>query len=360
MAFLVLDESERALDAFLELQEDGIDFHSRGGSKKIGNHRNSEYSPALRLILQRLRSAKIEIEGIWLNSSNVQSMSIDQRWLLSNKELQSDSALAFTRVSERMKTIGQSQNAKGGNSTRRIRIQFKAFHKLNSIQDQLCLQHVPQDLRNLHRLPNSELWKVRPDHIWDAISALRQGAQHNFGPSTDFDVIVNESERYPPKAVFGLAATQALGFDVGPKHFSGGKGTVCFKSIEKAGYGIVAKGENYKDPEIPTNEDDRIWLEGSPKFIGHFRKERAKGLAAAKKSQFINLHGRLFCEKCKMDPIQVFGDENGLACIEVHHRTTAVSEMDPDHQTKLEDLQCLCANCHRVVHHLMNSRGIQS
>ena len=34
MAFLVLDESERALDAFLELQEDGIDFHSRGGSKK--------------------------------------------------------------------------------------------------------------------------------------------------------------------------------------------------------------------------------------------------------------------------------------------------------------------------------------
>jgi len=25
--------------------------------------------------------------------------------------------------------------------------------------------------------------------------------------------------------------------------------------------------------------------------------------------------------------------------------------MPPGYKTKLEDLQCLCANCHRVVHH---------
>jgi 5-methylcytosine-specific restriction protein A len=41
-----------------------------------------------------------------------------------------------------------------------------------------------------------------------------------------------------------------------------------------------------------------------------------------------------------------FGD----ACIEVHHHAVAVAKMDGKARTRLADLQCLCANCHRIVH----------
>lgn len=51
-----------------------------------------------------------------------------------------------------------------------------------------------------------------------------------------------------------------------------------------------------------------------------------------------------------MDPVETFGSPLGEACIEVHHRETHVAEMREGHATRLEDLMCLCANCHRIVH----------
>lgn len=50
-----------------------------------------------------------------------------------------------------------------------------------------------------------------------------------------------------------------------------------------------------------------------------------------------------------MKPIEVYGGEVGEACIEVHH-TKPIADMKEGDTTKLEDLQCLCASCHRVVH----------
>lgn len=54
-----------------------------------------------------------------------------------------------------------------------------------------------------------------------------------------------------------------------------------------------------------------------------------------------------------MDPHEVYGEDYGDACIEVHHAKTSVQDMEAAHKTKLEDLMCLCANCHRVVHREM-------
>jgi 5-methylcytosine-specific restriction protein A len=51
-----------------------------------------------------------------------------------------------------------------------------------------------------------------------------------------------------------------------------------------------------------------------------------------------------------MDPVTVYGGQHGPACIEVHHHSVQVEDMAETHRTKLEDLQCLCANCYRVVH----------
>ena len=93
----------------------------------------------------------------------------------------------------------------------------------------------------------------------------------------------------------------------------------------------------------PPSSEDRQWTEGKPRLITHLRKERASGLAQAKKDWFVRTHGRLLCKRCGMDPIEVYYGEHGAACIEVHHHVVRVEEMAEANQTRLEDLQCLCA-----------------
>ncbi len=59
--------------------------------------------------------------------------------------------------------------------------------------------------------------------------------------------------------------------------------------------------------------------------------------------------GYLQCERCKLIPSQALGP-HGDAVVEVHHAGIAVSDMEPGQITRLADLMCLCANCHRIVH----------
>jgi 5-methylcytosine-specific restriction protein A len=177
--------------------------------------------------------------------------------------------------------------------------------------------------------------------------------EHRYGPSTDFDLVTDTGDRFPPKAVFGIAASEALGFDVLPKHFRGGKGTTSFRVLERAGFTIVPKNENAPLIDVLASSEDRQWTEGKPRLIAHLRKERASGLAQAKKDWFVRTHGRLTCERCDMDPVEICGGQHGTACIEVHHHVLRVEDMAEAHQTRLEDLQCLCANCHRVEHRLL-------
>lgn len=171
---------------------------------------------------------------------------------------------------------------------------------------------------------------------------------HRFGPSTDYDVLLDTGERLPPKALFGLAATRALAFPVLPGHFTAGIGSPCFRALEGAGYKIVVK--DAPAPQVPSEAEDPEWSEGSATLRSHMKKERASGLAAAKRAEFKRIHGKLFCELCKMEPVAVYGDDSGEAAIEVHHAEVQLQEMSPGHRTRLADLQCLCASCHRVVH----------
>jgi predicted HNH restriction endonuclease len=77
------------------------------------------------------------------------------------------------------------------------------------------------------------------------------------------------------------------------------------------------------------------------------------GLAAAKKASFVRANGKLFCEQCRLDPVAAQG-EYGDACIKVHRASTHVSDMAEGHQTRLEQLRCLCAICHRVEHRVLS------
>jgi hypothetical protein len=352
MPYQVLDGDGRSLNAHVDLDASALTMHSRGGSRGGGNARNLDYGPALRLILERIIQAQLGFEGAWVDSSRVQALPISERMVLSPDELLAGAAEAFRQMSTRMKAIGHS--GEGGNSTKRVRIQFYGEQVASRLATILGLQRVDRDFRSLDRLPVSELRKVTAEYIWNAVQRLRANPDsHDFGPSTDFDLVVGEGELLPPKAVFGVAAAEALGFEVRPRHFAGGLGTPCFRALEKAGFEIVPKGTGLSDADTFLSQDDREWAEGKSKLITHLKRERAKGLSQAKKDSFQRQHGRLYCERCGMDPVVVYGGEHGLACIEVHHSSTHVEDMDEVHRTRLSDLECLCANCHRIVHSLL-------
>jgi hypothetical protein len=103
------------------------------------------------------------------------------------------------------------------------------------------------DRRAQERLPIEMLRQVTAAHVQAAVRQLLDGVGHPFGPSTDFDLITGAGELLPPKAVFGLAATEALGFPVLPKHFTGGVGTPCFQALEAAGFAIRPKASLASD-----------------------------------------------------------------------------------------------------------------
>lgn len=80
----------------------------------------------------------------------------------------------------------------------------------------------------------------------------------------------------------------------------------------------------------------------------HKARERNNQVIALAKERFKKQHGRLFCQVCKFDFEKTYGNI-GKDFIEGHH-TIAVSEMTPDHKTKVEEIAMLCPNCHRMVH----------
>lgn len=227
------------------------------------------------------------------------------------------------------------------------------LHTIDEVKEMLAFlrQHDAWPSRRTDsRFVSATFERVTGTHFLNAAQRLVEGfSDHRFGQSTDYDLLFN-GHRLPPKAVFGLAASEALGFPVGPENFSAGESMVCFRMLRAAGYDIVSKGGNAQQDAIQLNEEDRVWSEGKPKLVTHLRRERGTGLAAAKRDYFRSVYGRLFCERCKLDPVESFGSEFGEACIEVHHSGTHVVNMPGDHQTRLEDLQCLCANCHRITH----------
>lgn len=201
----------------------------------------------------------------------------------------------------------------------------------------------------VERLPAAQLRKVQSAHIDAAVATLLSGEDAlNFANSTDYDVLTPDNIRLAPKKVFGLALKHALGIEAFPGHFASGYGDPCFQLIEAAGYPIVSKTDptpNGRDPIDP----DLAAAEGNQKLVKHLKRERKPALAAAKRRAMVEELGHLACERCDVVPSQLLGP-HGDAVIEVHHANVQVADMAQGHVTRLADLQCLCANCHRIVH----------
>tara|TARA_R110002124_G_scaffold164209_3_gene331555 strand:- start:6225 stop:7133 length:909 start_codon:yes stop_codon:yes gene_type:complete len=300
-----------------------------------------------------------------LDSTIARRLKEDDRLLASSVELNglSDEQVV-SLVRHRSKKWGQAPEAKGGNSTKAIRIETHDRSRA-SVRSTLKLMQWREPnggSSNVARLSNSEQRRVMPSHVERAVSRLLSGEDAaNFSDSRDYEVLLAKGERLAPKKVFGFALEEALGIEAFPGHFSAGWSQPCFEIIQAAGYRIIKKDTSIPSAmevekalkDLPPDNEDLAAIEGNLKVARHLRRERASGLAKQKKAAFIEEHGRLFCERCKMIPVEVYGPVYGHACIEVHHALLQVKDMKAGHQTRLEDLQCLCANCHRITHREM-------
>lgn len=93
-------------------------------------------------------------------------------------------------------------------------------------------------IRNLKKIAE----KLTKKDIVDSIDQINTATEPSttYGESTAYDLVYN-SVHYPPKVIFGLALSKLLNFDVQPKHFSGGKGSPCFVTLENLDFKIIPK-----------------------------------------------------------------------------------------------------------------------
>lgn len=331
------------LNAKVEMHDLGLILHGRSGKD-----RNRDYRAALELLLSRLDGARIDYR-IYLDSLPVQGINLAERELSFDRR--SSVAMRFDELVREMNKGSSSHGA-----WRRLLIATSGTNPAE-------MRAVIEAKRGVTRLPAIDLRKVTATHIHNAVKKLLNGEDaSNFAQSRDYDALTDDGTPLAPKKVFGLALEEALGIEAFPQHFSAGWGQICFELLEDAGLWITPKKDGVARPKpsqtdveiqlggfAPT-EEERSWIEGNPKIVAHLRRERHPGLAKQKRDEFIAKHGRLFCEDCKLDPLKLYGEEVGSACIEVHHHRTHVADMGPGHKTTMEDLKCLCANCHRVLH----------
>lgn len=338
------DSGGKPLEAKVEVEDGAIILHSRGGAFGKANLRNPQYRQALRVILDRLQSAGAKLSGVWIDSRVAQTWPELYRRVLAPEESEMPTEQLVTLIGQRGAAKGRADGAAGhGNSTKRLRIGVPSLSalQLGALFASVIQQPPLRISAATQRLV--EAWMID-----DAIKAFIIGATHKFNSSRDYDLLLPTGKRLPPKAIFGIALEKVIGRPATPSDFSAGWGEPCFDIIESAGYPIVPKAEG-AEPVLPEIDEERAWAEGSPKMVKHIRRERAPGLARMKKRWFVQQHGHLFCERCNLIPASALGPF-GDACIEVHHAAIAIAQMSGENVTRLADLQCLCANCHRIVH----------
>ncbi|MEU6402148.1 HNH endonuclease [Streptomyces sp. NPDC046985] len=111
----------------------------------------------------------------------------------------------------------------------------------------------------------------------------------------------------------------------------------------------IGSGELHRIPPQPdeTDEAGHSAVEGRLLTRQALVRERDPKLRMRKIRQVRSRRQALACEVCGFDFALVYGSL-GEDYIEVHH-TTPLHVSGP-RKTRLDDLACLCANCHRMCH----------
>lgn len=98
-----------------------------------------------------------------------------------------------------------------------------------------------------------------------------------------------------------------------------------------------------------SEDEEKEYSEGQVAFRIHRTRERNPMVIKKAKERFMKEHnGRLFCEVCGFDFLEMYG-ERGRDFIEGHH-TKLVSELSDGEKTRVKDIAMLCSNCHRMIH----------
>lgn len=155
---------------------------------------------------------------------------------------------------------------------------------------------------------------------------------------------------------------EKLGRKVGWRDFRGGDRTPAFDALRNAGFEIVHVRADAPDDlsavkealdKLAPSEEDRKFAEGSLKRVAHLRRERNPKLGQAKRAAVLAMHGRLICEDCGEDLVGKYSSEVAEGCFEVHHSAVQVQDMSEEHESTIDDVRLLCANCHRAEHRRM-------
>ncbi|MFF3716820.1 HNH endonuclease [Streptomyces prasinus] len=111
----------------------------------------------------------------------------------------------------------------------------------------------------------------------------------------------------------------------------------------------IATGELHLIPPQPGEVDEAGMsaIEGRLLARRALARERDPKLRALKIKHVRSQGGPLQCETCAFDFARTYG-ELGDGYIEVHHVTPLY--VSGARETRLDDLACLCANCHRMCH----------
>lgn len=111
----------------------------------------------------------------------------------------------------------------------------------------------------------------------------------------------------------------------------------------------MGSGELQRISSQPDELDDsgRTAIEGRLLVRRALVRERDPRLRALKIKQVQRSQRGLSCEVCDFDFARTYGSL-GQDYIEVHHVTPL--HMSGSRKTRLDDLACLCANCHRMCH----------
>ena len=345
------DDSGAPIDAHFEVGSGNLVLHSRGGTRGTAQARNTEYQAAMRLMLERFKRSGLEITDAWVDSSPVEDLPIEQKRIFFPDDAHAPTDELYARLSKRMALVGRDPSLPGrGNRTKRLRFSF------DGSPSDTWIAHVAGrgDSSNVFTrnglLSASAHDRVSEDHVYYAVEQLSAGTiSHAFSHFADFDVVAGNGTLLATQAVYRVAASEALGLEISPTHFEDGPGTRCFSAISDAGYVIVPKGAVVSASAVSLDPVRRSAMEGHRRLMTHVRRERHSGLARDKKRAFRKEHGVLFCERCAIRPGVVYGADRGDACIEVHH-TVPIGAEPGFRETTLEDLECLCANCHRIEH----------
>ena len=351
----IVDSRGRKLDALVEIGNSQILLHSRSGTGERA--RNPDYRKALETIFERFDS-EYETPETFLDSGPARrkSPSMEARRLVAADEVFADAKDFASTVINR-----SNANSKSHGAWRRLlmRVPPMPDYALRAIVDGTVE-------RRRGRLPAELLRRVERRHVDTAIAELRSGRGRwtRFENSTGWDLFPDDGgEPLPPKKVFGIALAEALRTYTGPDDFtSGAQIFELLRGLDFRVEPVSALPSSHPSPSsslsgrprtVTPTDEERSWMEGDRRLARHLVRERSGSMPAQFKAGFRIAHGKLFCQRCARDYVDVYKDaEIAEACFEVHH-TVPVSKMARGHVTTVDQLQLLCANCHRATHREM-------